>query len=40
MKRSAAQLLGSILAMTFAATAARGGEDVAGAKDHPLVRCS
>ena len=37
MKRSALQLLGTILAMTFAATAAWSGEDVAGAKDHPLL---
>jgi OOP family OmpA-OmpF porin len=37
MKRSATVWLGPILAMTFAATAAWGGEDVAGAKDHPLL---
>jgi OmpA-OmpF porin, OOP family len=37
MKRSATVWLGPILAMMFAATAAWGGEDVAGAKDHPLL---
>ena len=37
MKRGTLQLLGTILAMTFATTAAWGGEDVAGAKDHPLL---
>lgn len=37
MKRSTLQLLGTILAITCAAAAAWGGEDVAGAKDHPLL---
>jgi hypothetical protein len=37
MKRGTLQLLGTILAMTFATTAAWGGEDVSGANDHPVL---